>query len=290
MHSASRAAIVLIIFGALISGGRSGARAADAEDDSEKQAAQARKELFTNWMRNFAESTVIRLAAENNQPEVTAKLIPNPVFRYSDEERLIPDATLWVWERDGRPVAFQKVEGNNQGSPKWTICFASLSEGLLKVRWSAGSPYEARTPGVTFKPIPRSDPPAESARARTAQLRALKDRFSGRLGVNDEGQGGAETRTMSKPLFEYADPESKLPLGAIFGMSSTGTNPDLLLLIEARRDGAGAWRWEYATARMTSASLRIRLDEDEIRAEGFAPIQNAVFDNWTFYFLGREFQ
>jgi hypothetical protein len=24
-------------------------------------------------------------------------------------------------------------------------------------------------------------------------------------------------------------------------------------------------------------------------AEGFAPIQNAVFDNWTFYFLGRDF-
>jgi hypothetical protein len=290
MRSASRVAIVLIIFGALISGGRSGARAADAEDDSEKQAAQARKELFTNWMRNFAESTVIRLAAENNQPELTAKLNPNPVFRYSDEERLIPDATLWVWERDGRPVAFQKVEGNNQGSPKWTICFASLCEGLLKVQWTTiRREYAARTPGVTFKPIPKADPPPESARARTVQLRALKDRFSGRLGVNDEGQGGAETRTVSKPLFEYADPESKLPMGAIFGMSSTGTNPDLLLLIEARRDGEGPWRWEYATARMTSASVRIRLDDDEIRAEGFAPIQNAVFDNWTFYFLSRDF-
>ena len=95
---------------------------------------------------------------------------------------------------------------------------------------------------------------------------------------------------MAKPIFEYADPDSKLPLGAIFGLSSTGTNPDLLLLIEARRDGEGKWRWEYAHARMTSASLRVRLNDDEVWAEGFAPMSNPVFDNWTFYFLGRDFE
>jgi hypothetical protein len=242
-------------------------------------------------MRDFAESTAIRLAAGNGEPEQTAKLVPNPVFRYSDEERFIPDATLWVWTRDARPVAFQKVEGNNHGGGQmWTICFASLSDGLLNVRWPLARPpheYAARTPGVTFKPIPKADPPAETARKRTVQLRALKDRFSGRLGVNDQGKGGAETRTMAKPIFEYADPESKLPLGAIFGLSSTGTNPDLLLLIEARRDEAGAWRWEYAHARMTSASLRVRLDDDEVWAEGNAT--PGALDNWIYYFLRRDF-
>jgi hypothetical protein len=35
---------------------------------------------------------------------------------------------------------------------------------------------------------------------------------------------GAETRTMiPKPIFEYNDPETKLPIGAIFGMSATDT-------------------------------------------------------------------
>src|SRR5262249_41849480 len=104
------------------------------------------------------------------------------------------------------------------------------------------------------------------------------------------GTGGAETRTMAKPLFEYVDPQTKLPLGAIFGMSSTGTNPDLLLLVEVRRGADGKERWEYAHARMTSASVRVRLDDAAIWSEGFAPLSNAVFDNWTFYFLGREFQ
>src|SRR5229473_1852351 len=69
------------------------AKADDAEGDVEKQAAQARKERFTNYMRDFAESTAIRLADGKGEPEQAVKLVPNPVFRYSDEERFIPDAT-----------------------------------------------------------------------------------------------------------------------------------------------------------------------------------------------------
>ena len=68
---------------------------------------------------------------------------------------------------------------------------------------------------------------------------------------------------MAKSIFEYSDPQSKLPLRAIFGMTSTGTTPDLLLLIEARRDVDGKLRWEYAHARMTSNSLRVRLDDTD---------------------------
>src|SRR5262245_2195517 len=216
-------------------------RAEETENDpeKEKQEAQKRKERYTNWMRTYAADTRITVQEKGDEKEQRAELVPSPVFRYSDEERLIPDATLWVWTRNARPVAFQKVEGNNQGAPKWTICFASLSEGLIKVVWQSGREYAARTPGVTFKPFPKAEAPTATARARTVQLRALKERFTGRLGVNDDGTGGAETRTMAKPLFEYVDPQSKLPLGAIFGMSSTGTNPDLLLLIEARADAEG---------------------------------------------------
>jgi hypothetical protein len=264
------------------------ARADDAEDDFEKQEAQARKERYTKWMRTYAEETNIRLQGKEDDEEVTAEMVPNPVFRYSDEQRAIPDATLWVWTRNARPVAFQKVEGNNQGNPKWTICFASLSEGLLRVRWRGAREYASRKPGVHFDSIPRAEPPAATARNRTAQLKALKDRFTGRLSVNNDGTGGAETRTMAKPIYEYADPQTKLPLGAIFGMTSTGTNPDLLLLIEVRPDGDGKPRWEYAHARMTSASLRVRLDDAEIWAEEDLP--NRDFDNWTYYFLAREFR
>ena len=262
-------------------------RADDVQDDSEKHEAQARKERFTNWMRTYAEGTEIRLAAKDDGEEQLAELVPKPVFRYSDVEQRIPDGTLWVWTQNARPVAFQKVEGNNYGQ-RWTICFASLSEGLLDVSWANGMKFTARKPGVKFSPFPRADVPADNSRARTAQLKALKDRFTARLKMNNDGTGGAEARTMPKSLFEYSDPETKLPVGAIFGITSTGTNPDLLLLIEARRDGDGRLRWEYAYARMTANGVRLRLDDAEIWTE--KAVATAAFDNWIFYFLPRDFQ
>jgi hypothetical protein len=75
-----------------------------------------------------------------------------------------------------------------------------------------------------------------------------------------------------------------------FGMSSTGTNPDLLLLIEARPAAGGQLRWENALARMTSASIRVRLDDVEIWSEAGVPPNSPTPENWIYYFLTRSFQ
>ena len=259
------------------------------EDDPQTQAAQERKERFTNWMREFAEKTVI-VQTKSGREDQPAKLVPHPVFRYSDEQRLIPDATLWVWTVDGHPAAFQKVEGNNYGGGQWTICFASLSEDLVKVTWPGGREFQAQKPGVAFKPIPSGETPSDEPRTRTRQMKVLKDRFSGRLGPGANEGGGAETRFMTKPIFEYTEPDSKLARGAIFGMSATGTNPDLLLMIEARRDGEGKLRWEYACARMTAEPLVVRLDKAEVWSESNSGPNNIAPGNWIYFFLPRSFE
>ena len=261
----------------------------DAEDEALDQAAKEQKERHAAWMRTYSEGTKIALVGQADDQPI--KLVPNPIFRYSDEQQLIPYATLWVWTRNAHPVAFQKVEGNNFGGGQmWTICFVSLSEGLLNVHWPLGHEYASRTPGVTFKPIPGAEPPADSARLRSSQLKALKDCFTAWLSVDAAGKGGAATRTIAKPLFEYSDSDTKLPLGAIFGMSSTGTNPDLLLLIEARPDGDGKLRWEHAHGRITANSLVLRLDDQDIWSEVSVPTDPAGYDTWTYYFLRRDFK
>lgn len=260
------------------------------EDDLQKQPAQERKERFTRWMREFAETTKI-VETESGREDQPAKLVPHPVFRYSDEQRFIPDATLWVWTVEGRPAAFQKVEGNNHsGGQMWTICFASLSEDLVKVTWPGGREFQAQKPGVSFKPIPNGETPSDEPRTRTRQMKVLKDRFSGRLGPGANQGGGAETRFMTKPIFEYTEPDSMLARGAIFGMSATGTNPDLLVLIEARRDGEGKLRWEYACARMTAEPLIVRLDKAEVWSESSSGANNIAPGNWIYFFLPRGFE
>src|SRR5579872_3473894 len=89
------------------------ARADEVTNDAEKDEAKALKERITAWARTYSEGSKVKISAKSENganEEQPADLVPNPVLRYSDEERGIPDATLWVWTRDARPVALQKVE------------------------------------------------------------------------------------------------------------------------------------------------------------------------------------
>ncbi len=253
-------------------------------DDSEPE----RLSPIREWMQSYADGTVIRIGSKSDSPN--AKLVPQPVFRYSDEERAIPDATLWVWTRDNRPVAFEKIEVNAHGGSKlWTICFASLSEELLNVQWPARPArraYASTAPGLRFQSIPDADAPSPAARLRSLQLRRLPERFEGDL---VEGGGTLKSiRIMPRPIFEYRDAETKMPIGAIFGLTATGTNPDVLLLIEARGDSDDELHWEYAAAQMTTSGAQLRLDDE--RCWDVPQVANSenVHPTWTFYFMSRS--
>jgi hypothetical protein len=239
-------------------------------------------------MKEYAEKTEVLtpVAADGSQPKATP--VPQPIFRYSDEEHRIPDATLWCWTHNNRPVAFQKVEGNNFGGGRqWTVCFASLSEGLITVHWPEGRKHAMTKPGLVFRPIPEAEAPSPNPRLRSVQIRAMKDRFSSRMG-NSDGSSNSESRTIPKPLFEYADPDTKLPIGAAFGMTSTGTNPNVILVIEARTTATGETRWEYAHARMTGSSVQFRYDDQILWTE--KGTSSGDKGNWIYFFLARSFE
>lgn len=258
-------------------------------EETEEDAAKERKDRYSKWMRTYAEATKMELnggTPDDDGDRQVAEMVPNPVLRYSDEEHRIPDATLWVWTREGRPVAFQKVEGNDHGGgQQWTICFTSLSEGPLKVKWPMNQSFTSE--GLAFRPLPGADAPSDNARLRTAQIKSLKEQFSGRFGFDADGKGGSEARILPKPLFEYSDPTTKMPWGAVFGMSSTGTNPSALLIVEARPGEAGKPQWHCALARMTSFSVRVSLNNVEIWSEpGVGRFRSGP---WTYFFLPRDF-
>lgn len=254
--------------------------------------ATSHNEALLKWMQTYSEGTTVRVGG--GEDAVEAEMVERPVFRYSDPQRFIPDATLWVWSHEGRPVAFQKVEVDARpGVKQWTICFASLSEGLLDVEWPAQPErrtYHATAPGVRFKPIPEAREPASSAPLRSIQMKRLTARFEGRL---DLWEGGtSRIRVIPRPIFEYRDAATDLPVGAIFGLTSTGTNPDVLLLVEVRENADGQLQWEYACTRMTTAGLELLLDDEAVQKTSRAAVYGNVnaFDNWIFHFLPRQLE
>jgi hypothetical protein len=66
------------------------------------------------------------------------------------------------------------------------------------------------------------------------------------------------------PLYRYPVAKSGVVDGALFAlMSSAGTDPEVLLLIEARKVD-GKMRWEYACGRFSDWELHVQRKEKEV--------------------------
>ena len=91
-----------------------------------------------------------------------------------------------------------------------------------------------------------------------------------------------------KPIFEYSDPTTKLPVGAIFGLASNGTNPTLLVAIEARQNRDGQLGWAHAHSRLTSEGGHLKLGDTTIWEFEAKPPPPQDLDNWTYFFLPHD--
>ena len=103
--------------------------------------------------------------------------------------------------------------------------------------------------------MPDAPTPADDEAGRLRQMRDLARRFSAREFW--DGRTYA-LRLLPHPIDRYADPASGLVDGTIFTFAN-GTNPELLLLIEARRHGDGPAKWSYAAARFARSELFLKL-------------------------------
>ena len=214
-----------------------------------------------------------------HQANVKLQLVTAPVFRYSDELRHIEDAGMWLWTNSGRPVAAMKVEHYQPGiHPRpWLYCFTSLSSELVTAEWDGDPTFKARKPGVTWKPL--DDTPATTRPARLVQMREVARRFVAVLQEPNANKDIHQMRLLSRPLYRCDDGLADVIDGAVFGFTGTGTNPDLLLLLDLTK--AGGWRFGFAG--MTAAGVTVRLKDDVIWQVADANGKGFVFDNWTYF-------
>ena len=223
----------------------------------------------------------LRLRVENTRVQLTKqadrslKVVEAPVFRYSDELRHIEDAGLWLWTDRGRPAATMKVERYKLGlHPRpWLYCFTSLSPELVSAEWSDERKYQARKPGIEWKSL--HDSPKETRAARLVQMRDIARRFSAE--VFDFNNDSRQMRLLSRPLYRQEDGNNSD--GALFGFTGTGTNPDLLLLLETQAGGG----WQYGLATMTAEGLRVRLGDKLVWEAPHTGGKGTEFDNWMYF-------
>jgi hypothetical protein len=104
-------------------------------------------------------------------------------------------------------------------------------------------------------------PDAKEA-VRLRQLKELARRFTGHE-FWDPDNSKFELRLLVQPVHRYSDPKTGLHDGAAFTLAH-GTNPEIVLLIEALGPSLAAARWHFSVAPLGSAELHVALDDEEV--------------------------
>ncbi len=254
-------------------------QAGTAEGDGKPASAS---ELRFEEMQRRAKATHVSVL--RGKQRTRADRTESPLFRYSDQPRGILDATFWLWKSGGRPVAFQKVElyRNPNKPPTFFYCFASLSKTLIESEWDVGMDWKAKAPGVALLNLANGPKPGRTASGRIRQLKQTARRFSVTY-KNLDANTQNELRFLTQPMHRYANKESGLVDGAIFGFATNGTNPDALLLLEMHRGVQGS-SWKYGWVQMTQGGLEGKLDRKTVWKAPFrANVPFAKFDNWMYF-------
>jgi len=204
------------------------------------------------------------------------QLEPKPLLRWSNPVSGIEDGALWLWTKDGRPVACLDTFSTSKGKTYSHQC-QSLAENPFvcqvdgQVRWSP------QQPGVTYSPVPEAPQPASTPSARLIQMRAIAREFT----VEDDFKTRFrepefhthELRLLTQPLYRYGRDGDRVLDGAAFAYV-LGTACETLLLLEARQED-GNLVWHFAFAGQTCYELRSKYKDQQVWSQ---PCWDNAFD------------
>jgi hypothetical protein len=204
--------------------------------------------------------------AIESAPKKELELKKKPFFEWSNPIRSgLQQGVVFLWLRDGRPSALGSIFSQpDEKLPGRRIIheFHALDrEKLLVTRPGEYNEWKPQA-GLARKELPDAAPPAATAGARLLQMRRLAREFTGHE-TDSEGKRW-ELRLLAAPLYRYSAAEAGLVDGALFTLVSTaGTDPEVLLVIEARKEEEKT-RWEYACCRFSDRDLHVQRKEKEV--------------------------
>ncbi len=188
--------------------------------------------------------------------EKSLKLYPKPILRFTNPVVGEFYSNVFVWTRNGRPEVVASIINWYAPTQRFGGEFQSLSSGSLTAVRSGKTVWEPETPGVDLKPVDGANSPSNSPVTRLRQMLALAREFKVEAKTTaDRSNVPKKLRLLPRAIFRYESTDPRVLDGAIFAFVR-GTDPELLLLIEARRM-EGKAVWHFAPARMNSIEFRL---------------------------------
>ena len=229
-------------------------------------AADADDSLAKKMLPLYVKEAAAYSIAVESDPRKELELKKEPVFEWSNPVRGgLQQGVVFLWLRDSRPAAlgciFSQPDPKLPGRRIIHEFHALDTEKLLVSRPGALNTWKPQA-GLERREIPDAGVPAETAGPRLVQMRRLAQEFTGYL--IEKGGKRCDLRLLPAPLYRYPSAKAGVIDGALFTLVSTdGTDPEVLLLIEAREKD-GKTRWEYACGRFSDRDLYVQRKDKEV--------------------------
>ena len=252
--------------------GPAGRAEGPAAGDEKAMQARVRARLLEIYAREAAEYDIFRDAGRTEK----VVLRKEPVYLWSNPLRGGgQDGAVFVWTCRGRPEVVGTIFSCPGKGPRGIIHeFHALATTVLDVTrtgddFPEAKAWKPKAPGVTMVAIEDAPAPARSPVQRLAQMRTMTADFSGT--TQDDKEVRWELRLLPRPFYRYESTDPDVLDGALFGfVTSAGTDPEALLVLEARKaPGSADPKWHYAVGRYTDLALRMRHKGREILSAPF---------------------
>lgn len=226
--------------------------------DDELEEAKARIAAARAYYVKAAAQFEFKFDEKDEEP---LKFEKSPVMRWSNEDWT---GDLFVWTRHGRPEVIGCLFS---GPPRRNLRsisqeFHLLSEKpLAPVLMPSGARWAPKE-GLKLRVIKDFEAPADTPVLRLAQMRKAVRDFSAHMTELDNSL--MDLRSLPQPLVRYQPDEGPVVDGALFTFVSTvGTDPELILLLECRKTKEGL-RWFYAPVRFTNREVWLKHSNIEV--------------------------
>ncbi len=231
-----------------------GTPAANAPKLDEKQLVSL---LEPQYQRQAAEYEFFLDEARKQKLE----LVEKPVMRWTGEGS---SGAVWVWTRQGRAevVGCLGTYSDQDGTRNGFHEFHSLTlKPLQRVEIGTVRTWESSKPGVEPKLLVESASPAATDKLRLIQMRNIVREYTVLM------RSGEQTHTLRlapTPLFRFQSTNPDVLDGALFSfLWDNGTDPEFLLLLEARETAEGH-RWHFAPVRFTNREIWLTRGNQEL--------------------------
>ncbi len=169
------------------------------------------------------------------------------LMNWRNPERQQDQGAMYVWERGGRPEVLGSIftyEYNGKVFCRHEML--SLAASPIVSKLDSQTVWNPQTAALKWIDGGNDVVPAESSARRLIQMRSLSREFSATLSIPDKQP--SKLTLIPQPLVRYQSESQGIIDGAVFSYA-VGTDPEVLVVIEARKSSDGSPRFYFAPAR-----------------------------------------